>query len=94
MAAAETGRPGDAPGALVRVSLYGYLHRIRSRRRVEKEAARHLDLMGLLGKRRPDFKPIADFRRGNGATMKQVCREVTIDLSHYQAGPGWQGVLN
>jgi transposase len=75
--AAEPGRPGDDPGELLRLYLYGYLHRIRSSRRVEKEAARHLELVWRLGKLRPDCKTIADVRRDNGAAMKQVCRELT-----------------
>jgi transposase len=76
--AAETGRPGYDPGDLLRLYLYGYLNRIRSSRRLEKEAARNLELMWLLGKLRPDFKTIADFRRDNGAAIKQVCREFTL----------------
>jgi hypothetical protein len=51
---------------------------MRPSRRVEKEAARHLELMWLLGQRRPDVKTIADCRRDNGAAMKQVCRELTL----------------
>ena len=62
----------------MRLSLYGYLKRIRSSRRLETEAARHLDLMWLLGKLRPDFKTLADFRRDNGAAIKQVGREFTL----------------
>jgi transposase len=76
--AAATGRPGYNPGDLLRLYLYGYLNRIRSSRRLEKEAARNLELMWLLGRLRPDFKTIADFRRDNGAAIKQVCREFTL----------------
>src|ERR671922_98759 len=76
--AAETGRPGYDPGDLLRLYLYGYLNRIRSSRRLEKEAARNLELMWLFGKLRPDVKTIADFRRDNGAAIKQVCREFTL----------------
>lgn len=76
--AAETGRPGYNPGDLLRLYLYGYLNRIRSSRRLEKEAARNLELMWLLGKLHPDFKTIADFRRDNGAAIRQVCREFTL----------------
>jgi transposase len=76
--AAATGRPGDEPGDLWRRSLYGSLHRRRSSRRLDKAVARHLDLMWLLGPRRPAVKPIADFRRDNGAAIQQVCREFTL----------------
>jgi transposase len=76
--AAETGRPGYDPGDLLRLYLYGYLNRIRSSRRLEKEAARNLELMWLLGRLRPDFKTIADFRRDNGAAIQRVCREFTL----------------
>jgi transposase len=76
--AAETGRPGYDPADLLRLYLYGYLNRIRSSRRLEKEAARNLELMWLLGKLRPDFKTIADFRKDNLEAIKQVCREFTL----------------
>jgi transposase len=75
--AAETGRPGDDPGDLLRLYLYGDLNRMRSSRRLEKEAARNLELLWLVGTRRPDFKTIADVRRDHGAAMKQVCRALT-----------------
>lgn len=76
--AAATGRPGDDPGDLWRLSRYGSLHRIRSSRRLEQAAARNLALMWRLGKRRPDFKTIADVRRDHGTAMKRVCREFTL----------------
>jgi transposase len=76
--AAATGRPGYDPGELLRLYLYGYLKRIRSSRRLEKDAARNLELMWLLGKLRPDFKTMADFRRDNGAAIRRVCREFTL----------------
>ena len=60
---AETGRPGYDPGDLLRLYLYGYLHRIRSSRRLEQEAHRNVELMWLLRRLTPDFKTIADFRR-------------------------------
>jgi transposase len=75
---AETGRPAYDPGDLLRLYLYGYLNRIRSSRRLEKEAARNLELMWLLRKLRPDFKTIADFRKDNLVAIKQVCREFTL----------------
>ena len=76
--AAETGRPGYDPGDLLRLYLYGYLNRIRSSRRLEREAGRNLELMWLLRRLRPDFKTIADFRRDNGRAIQQVCREFTL----------------
>src|SRR6266540_4057626 len=60
---AETGRPGYDPGDLLRLYLYGYLHRIRSSRRLEQETHRNVELMWLLRRLTPDFKTIADFRR-------------------------------
>ena len=75
---AETGRPGYDPGDLLRLYLYGYLNRIRSSRRLEREAGRNLELMWLLRRLRPDFKTIADFRRDNGRAIQQVCREFTL----------------
>src|SRR5213594_2363170 len=75
---AETGRPPYHPGDLLRLYLYGYLNRIRSSRRLEQEAGRNLELMWLIGRLRPDFKTIADFRKTNRAALKRVCREFTV----------------
>jgi transposase len=74
----ETGRPPYDPGDLLRLYLYGYLNRLRSSRRLEREAARNLELIWLLRKLRPDFKTIADFRKDNGRGIKAVCREFTL----------------
>lgn len=75
---AEMGRPAYDPGDLLRLYLYGYLHRVRSSRLLEREAKVNLEVMWLLGKLRPDFKTIADFRRDNLAAIKGVCREFTL----------------
>jgi len=75
--AKETGRPGYAPGDLLRLSLYGYLNRVRSSRRLEREPQRDVEIMWLLGKLTPDFKTIADFRKDNLQALKAGCREFT-----------------
>ena len=75
---AETGRPGYDPGDLLRLYLYGYLHRIRSSRRLEEETHRNVELMWLLRRLTPDFKTIADFRRDHPAALKGVCRECIL----------------
>jgi transposase len=75
---AETGRPGYDPGDLLRLYLYGYLHRIRSSRRLEQETHRNVALMWLLRRLTPDFKTIADFRRDHPAALKGVCREFLL----------------
>jgi transposase len=75
---AATGRPGYAPGALLKLYLYGHLSRLRSRRRLGQETPRHVELLWLLKKRRPDHKPIANFRRRNLGPLRQVCRTVTL----------------
>ena len=74
----ETGRPPYHPGTQLRLYIYGYLNRIRSSRRLEKEAKRNVELMWLLGKLAPDFKTIADFRRDNREAIRKVCREFTL----------------
>ena len=76
--ASETGRPAYDPGDLLRLYLYGYLHRVRSSRLLERETKVNLEVMWLLGKLSPDFKTVADFRRDNPAAIKQVCREFTL----------------
>ena len=59
---AETGRPGYHPATLLKIYIYGYLNRIQSSRRLEREAQRNLELVWLTGRLMPDFKTIADFR--------------------------------
>ena len=61
--AAETGRPGYDPRDLLKLYLYGYLHQVRSSRRLEAECRRNVELMWLLGRLYPDHKSIAEFRR-------------------------------
>jgi transposase len=61
--AAETGRPGDDPRDLLKLYLYGYLHQLRSSRRLEAECQRNVELMWLLGRMYPDHQSIAEFRR-------------------------------
>ena len=75
---AETGRPGYDPGDLLRLYLYGYLHRIRSSRRLEEETHRNVELMWLLRRLTPDFKTIADFRRDHPQALKGVGREFLL----------------
>jgi transposase len=69
---AATGRPPYAPGDLLRLYLYGYLHRIRSSRALERECHRNVELIWLMGKLAPDFKTIADFRKDNRKGLKAV----------------------
>ena len=78
----ETGRPPYRPGDLLRLYLYGYLNRLRSSRRLEREAQRParsgIELLWLLCQLRPDFKTIADFRKDNLQPLRAVCREFTL----------------
>jgi len=73
-----TGRPPYRPGDLLRLYLYGYLNRLRSSRRLEREAQRNVELLWLLRQLRPDFKTIADFRKDNLVALRGVCREFTL----------------
>src|SRR5690349_21946273 len=70
---AATGRPGYHPSPLLKLYIYGYLNRVQSSRRLEREAGRNLELMWLLGRLAPDHKTIADFRKHNGAALRKVC---------------------
>ena len=76
--AANTGRPPYDPGDLLRLYLYGYLHRLRSSRLLERECARNLEVIWLLRALKPDFKTIADFRRDNKKPLGLVCRPFTL----------------
>lgn len=75
---ADTGRPPYDPGDLLKLYVYGYLNRVRSSRRLECEASRNLELMWLLRRLVPDFKTIADFRRDNGAAIRETCRDFIL----------------
>ena len=70
---AATGRPAYHPSTLLKIYLYGYLNRIQSSRRLEREARRNLELMWLTGRQAPDFKTIADFRKDNGPAIRAAC---------------------
>src|SRR3954462_15668322 len=71
---AATGRPSYHPAVLLKVYVYGYLNRVQSSRRLERECQRNLELMWLTGRLAPDFKTIADFRRDNGKGIRGACR--------------------
>lgn len=73
--AAVTGRPGYHPATLLKLYIYGYLNRIPSSRRLERESQRNIELMWLTGRLSPDFKTIADFRKDNGAAVQKVCAQ-------------------
>jgi len=73
-----TGRPGYHPAVLLKLYLYGYLNRIQSSRRLERETQRNVELMWLTGRLTPDFKTIADFRKDNGPAIRGVCREFVV----------------
>jgi transposase len=75
---AATGRPGYSPATMLKLYLYGYLNRVQSSRRLEREAGRNVECMWLTGKLAPDFKTIADFRRDNGAAIRAVCNRFVI----------------
>ena len=75
---AVTGRPSYHPAVLLKIYIYGYLNRIPSSRRLEREAQRNVELMWLTGRLAPDFKTIADFRRDNGAGIRNVCRRFVV----------------
>ena len=70
---AATGRPAYHPSVLLKLYIYGYLNRVQSSRRLEREAGRNLEVMWLLGRLVPDDKVIADFRKDNGRAIRKVC---------------------
>ena len=71
-----TGRPGYHPATMLKIYLYGYLNQVQSSRRLERECARNLELIGLAGQLKPDFKTIADFRKDNGPAIRKVSRQL------------------
>src|ERR1700751_5492094 len=73
-----TGRPSYQPSILLKLYVYGYLNRVQSSRRLEREAARNVEVMWLTGRRVPDHKTIADFRKDNGLAIRQVCSRFVV----------------
>lgn len=106
--AKETGRKPYHPGDLLKLYVYGYLNRVSTSRRLERECQRNVEVMWLMRRLRPDFKTIADFRRENGAALAGACRsfiefcraarllgerEVAIDGSKFKAAASIDQVL-
>ena len=75
---AATGRPSYHPSVLLKIYIYGYLNRIQSSRRLEREAQRNVELMWLTGRLAPDFKTLADLRRDNGHAIRGACRQFIV----------------
>lgn len=81
---AAGGRPAYHPAALLRIYIYGYLNRIQSSRRLEREAQRNLELIWLTGRLAPDFKTIADFRRNNGTAIAVSVQSLHCTVSEHE----------
>jgi len=73
-----TGRPAYHPATLLKIYVYGYLNRIQSSRRLERECQRNVELIWLTARLAADFKTIADFRKDNGEAIRRVCREFVV----------------
>ena len=70
-----TGRPSYHPSVLLKLYIYGYLNRVQSSRRLEREAGRNVEVMWLSSRLVPDHKTIADFRKDNGPAIRKVCAQ-------------------
>jgi len=68
-----TGRPSYHPSVLLKLYIYGYLNRVQSSRRLEREAGRNVEVLWLTGRLAPDHKTISDFRKDNGPAIRKVC---------------------
>ena len=73
-----TGRPAYHPATLLKIYLYGYLNRVPSSRRLERESQRNVELMWLTGRLMPDFKTLADFRKDNGPAIQAACAQFVV----------------
>lgn len=78
------GRPPYRPGLLLKIYIYGYLNRIRSSRKLEKECQKNIELIWLCGRLAPDFKTIADFRKENGKGLKNIFRQFLRLCKHLE----------
>ena len=70
-----TGRPSYHPSILLKLYIYGYLNRVQSSRRLEREAKRNVEVMWLTGRLAPDYKTVANFRKDNGSAIRKVCSQ-------------------
>ncbi|TDK66405.1 IS1182 family transposase [Sapientia aquatica] len=75
---AVTGRPSYHPAVMLKLYIYGYLNRVQSSRRLEREAQRNVEVMWLIERLTPDFKTIANFRKDNGPAIINVCRQFVV----------------
>jgi len=75
---AATGRRAYHPAMMLKLYIYGYLNRLQSSRRLEREAKRNVELMWLTGRLAPDFKTIANFRKDNGPAITAVCGRFVV----------------
>ena len=73
-----TGRPAYHPATLLKIYVYGYLNRVQSSRRLERETQHNVEVMWLTGRLTPDFKTIADFRKDNGPAIRATCRQFVM----------------
>ena len=103
----SAGQPAYAPGALLKLYLYGYLQGIRSSRKLERETCRNLEVIWLVEGLQPTYKTIADFRKQNSAALKATNRdflllckelslfggeEVAVDGSFFKADANKDGI--
>jgi transposase len=91
---ANTGRPSYHPTVLLKIYIYGYLNRIQSSRRLEREAQRNVELMWLTNRMTPDFKTIADFRKDNGQAIRNVCRQFVLLCHQFHMFEGGQVAID
>jgi transposase len=75
---AATGRPAYHASTMLKIYLYGYLNRVPSSRRLEREAQRNVELIWLTGRLAPDFKTIANFRKDNGPAIRAACAQFVM----------------
>ena len=83
----ERGRPSYHPATLLKIYIYGYLNRVPSSRRLERECQRNIELIWLTGQLAPDFKTVADFRKDNGKAIREVCRAFVALCLLVSVGP-------
>jgi transposase len=103
-----TGQPPFPPAVLLKLYLYGYLNRIHSSRRLEREAVRNLEAIWLAQGLRPGYKTLANFRKDNSQALKAankdfilLCKdlalfggeEVAVDGSFFKADASTDGIF-
>ena len=71
----QVGNPDYDPKAMLKLLVYGYSYGIRSSRKLERATHHNVAFIWLMGGLKPDHKTIANFRKNNKGSLKNVLKQ-------------------